>query len=270
MSQLRRMFPGSFQFSDAYLVHIWDALNSGMFGTFAFNSTHDRCVNRIRTDDSGVTTTLRLSYLLPSAWDWPQQFSDSQISLMYDPLYTASCDLDIVSTVSNGRKSQHGLTVTEDGFQLQLKLRDVHLWSLCYLRWLSPVMIIGGGAACEYLTQCLLVEEISQLWQQITQLEQASEGGDKRRSLLIFGTGGVANDFVDNTASACFTQCISSSFPFIPRHLADETPSALSQVPSLDTYLESSLLTADVSSLNVTDDSASVSLGDDATSVDDI
>jgi len=270
VSQLRRMFPGSFQFSDAYLVHVWDALNSGMFGTFAFNNTHDRCVNRIRTDDSGVTTTLRLSYLLPSAWDWPQQFSDSQISLMYDPLYTASCDLDIVSTVSNGRKSQHGLTVTEDGFQLQLKLRDVHLWSLCYLRWLSPVMIIGGGAACEYLTQCLLVEEISQLRQQITQLEQASEGGDKRRSLLIFGTGGVANDFVDNTASACFTQCISSSFPFIPRHLADETPSALSQVPSLDTYLESSLLSADVSSLNVTDDSASVSLGDDATSVDDI
>ena len=258
------MFPGSFQFSSAYLVHVWDALNSGMFGTFAFNSPHDRCMNRVQADDSVTTTAVsQLPYLLPSAWDWPRQFSDSQISLMYDPLYTASCDLDITSTVTNGRKSHHGLTVTEDGFHLRSKLPDVRLWSLCYLRWLTPVMIIGGGPACEYLTQCLLVEDIGQLRQQITELEQATEGGDKRRSFLIFGSGGVTTDVVDNTASIGRMQRISSSFPFVPRHLSDETPSALSQVPSVDTYLEFSVLSADVSSLTVTDDSASTSLCDE-------
>lgn len=269
VSQLRRMFPGSFQFSDAYIVHVWDALNSGMFFTFAFNNPHDRCINATWPDDSvPVTATSQLPYLLPSAWDWLRQFSDSQISLMYDPLYTASCDPHF--TVSNGRKTLHGLAVTGDGLQLQTKLRDVQLWSLCYLRWLTPVMIIGGGPACEYLTQCLLVEEIGQLRQQIAELERATTGsGDKRRSFLIFGCGGVTTDLVDSAATAGLTQHVNSSFPFVPRHSADETPSALSQVPSVDTYLECSLLSADLSSLTVTDDSASTSLCEDAASMND-
>lgn len=254
--------PGAFQFSDTYLVHVWDALNSGIFGTFAFNSLHDSCVNSVQLDDSVARTTSPLPYLFPSAWDWPRQFSESHISLMYDPLYTASCDLDITTAVSNGRKQQqHG--IAGDGFQLQTKLSDVQLWSLCYLRWLTPVMVIGGGPACEYLTQCLLVEEISHLRQEITELELATEGGDKRRSILIFGSGGVTTDLLGESASASLTQRVSSSFPFVPRHLADETPSALSQVPSVDTYLECSLLISDLGSLAVADDSTSVSLCDD-------
>lgn len=255
------MFPGSFQFSDTYLVHVWDALNAGMFGTFAFNNPHDIGIWFDAVNNRTMTLPLPLHYLLPSAWDWPRQFSESQISLMYDPLYTASCDLDITTAVANGRKPQHGIAVAGDGFQLQTKLADVRLWSLCYLRWLSPVMIIGGGAACEYLTQCLLVEEIGQLRQQITELEQATEGRDKRRSVLIFGSGGVTTtNLVGESASDCLTQRVSSSFPFVPRHLADETPSALSQVPSVDTYLECSLLSTDVNSQS---DSASASFYDD-------
>jgi len=277
VSQLRQMSPGSFQFSDTYLVHVWDAL--GMFGTFAYNSPHDRCVNGVWAADEPVTipgaSTQLLPCLLPSAWDWSRQFSDSQMSLMYDPLYTASCDLDITSSVTNGRKSsstQHGLSVTADGcVQLRSKLRDVGLWSLCYLRWLTPLMIVGGGSACEYLAQCLLVEEIGQLRQEVAELEQATEvaAADKRRSVLIFGSGAASSaaaDLVDSrTASvAGVTQHVSSSFPFVPRHLFT------AQVPSIDTYLESSLLTTDVGSLAVTDDSASTSFCDDATSIGDI
>jgi len=259
------MYPGSFQFSSVYLVHVWDALNSGMFGTFAFNSPHDRSVSTARTSDSVTATTAsRLPYLLSSAWDWPWQFSDYQISLMYDPLYTASCDLDIVTAVTNGRKPQLRTAVAGDGFRLPTKLADVRLWSLCYLRWLTPVMIVGGGPACEYLTQCLLVEEISQLRQQITELEHATESRDKRQSVLIFGAGGVTSDLVDDiSSSASRTQRVSSSFPFVPRHSADETPSALSQVPSVDTYLECSLLSSDLSLLATFDDSASASFCDD-------
>ena len=165
ISQLRKKFPGSFQFSDVYLVHVWDALNSGMFGTFAFNSPHDRSIVSAQTNGAvSMPTASRLPYLLPSAWNWSQQFADPQISLMYDPLYTAACDLDITT---NGRKPQQRIALAA-GTGLRTGLLDVRLWSLCYLRWLSPVMIIGGGAACEYLTQCLLVEEISELHQQVT------------------------------------------------------------------------------------------------------
>jgi len=269
VSQLRNMFPGSFQFSAVYLVHVWDALNSGMFGTFAFNSVHDRSTAWTNDSVTGPATS-HLPYLLPSAWGWPQQFADSQLSLMYDPLYTASCDLDDVATaMTNGRKPQQKIAVTADGFRLPTTLADVRLWSLCYLRWLSPVMIVGGGSACEYLAQCLLVEEIGQLRQQIAELEQASEGRDKRRSVLIFGAGGVTADMVgDVPASAGRTQCVSSSFPFVPRHSADETPSALSQVPSIDTYLECSLLNADLGSLAVFDDSASALFCDDGDAAD--
>jgi len=282
VSQLRRLFPGSFQFSDIYLVHIWDALNSRMFGTFAYNSPHDRCVNNVRTDESMsiAASSPLLPYLLASVWDWSQQFSDAQISLMYDPLYTASCDLSIMSSITNGRKSsQPGLTVTEDGcHQLQLKLHDVRLWSLCYLRWLTPLMIIGGGPACEYLTQCLVIEEIGQLRQEITELEQATEVGaaDKRRSVLIFGSSAAAaaaastsSDLMDSSPASVvsgLTQHVSSSFPFVLRHLSVSS----AQVPSIDTYVESSLLAADFGLLAVTDNSTSTSFCEDANSIGDV
>ena len=259
--QLRKMFPGSFQFSEVYLVHVWDALSLGIFGTFSFNSPHDRGMYCLRTDGSVVTTaTTLIPYLLPSAWDWSQQFSDSQISLMYDPLYAASCDAD---ASSNDRKLQHGIAVSGNGFGLQTKPADVQLWSLCYLRWLTPLMIVGGGQTCEYLTQCLLVEEISQLRQQVVELERATEGRDKRQSVLIFGSGSVATDLMNTSTSAGLTQRLSSSFPFVPRHSSDETPSALSQVPSVDTYLECSRLSTDFNSLAATDDSTSASFYDD-------
>ena len=261
------MFPGSFQFSDTYLVYIWDALTTSLFGTFAFNSPHDSCVFPMKKTDGSVTmtTTVPLPYLFPSAWDWSRHHSDYHISLMYDPLYAASCDLDIAAAVSNGRKLQHGITVTRDNFQLKTAISDLCLWSLCYLRWLTPVMIVGGGPACEYLTQCLLVEEITQLQQQISHLEQASKGEDKRRSILVFGAGGgAATDVVDEAVLAGETRQISSSFPFVPRLPRDKTQSALSQVPSLDTYLVSSeLLSSDVASIALTHDSASASLSVD-------
>jgi len=100
----------------------------------------------------------------------------------------------------------------------------------------------------------------------MTELEQVTEGRDKRRSVLIFGAGGVTTDIVGDVpaSSTSRTQHVSSSFPFVPRRSADETPSALSQVPSIDTYLESSLLGTDLSSLAVFDDSASASFCYDA------
>jgi len=250
------MFPSSFQFSDVYLVHVWDALTSGIFGTFAFNNLRDRC----RADNSA-----RPPHLLPSAWDWPSRFSDAQISLMFDPLHTAASELDVLTTNGGGKRRRCGFSDAGDGLRLPTRLSDIRLWSLCYLRWLTPVMVVGGGRSCEYLTQCLLVEEIAQLRQKIGDLERASKGGgggggDKRRSVLIFGSG-LAVD--DSATSAGLNQHVSSSFPFVPRHSADETPSALSQVPSVDTYLESSRLSADVSGLAMLDDSTSASFCDE-------
>ena len=142
------------------------------------------------------------------------QFADAQVTLNLDPLYAF-------------RQEQLKYAAGEDQlvtFRLKptLKLMDIKLWSTCYLRWISPVAVINGGPAAEYLTQCRLVEEIHSLRARISDIETNSNGsisyGNERRcSVLVFGTRSVGEDDLDAIADSEWNDSlpkISSSFPF--------------------------------------------------------
>lgn len=213
--QLVLQFPSQFQFTEYYLVSIWDSVCLGLFRNFLFdNARNSRYVPR---KNSTQEVYIQRSETVPllSAWDWEKQLSEDQISLFYSPQYiiehekSLRVQLPRISTSSDGSKK-----LEPDEVTLSPKVEVPHLllWSLCYLRWLPPAEIISGGPASEYLSQCILVEEIFYLRQLITSLESVAaetRRSQNRRSRLIFSSDSNQS-FIRSPRSLC----VSSSFPF--------------------------------------------------------
>ena len=243
--QLSQQFPSEFQFSEVYLIALWDSVCLGLFHNFIFNSAHDRKIAMKKRNDRPML----------SVWDWDKQFDREATSLFRNPLYTARTEINTSSLVGSTRADvQLGGADTQQFINAIYKrklnriydsspvgsstvLRPVvsaallKFWSLCYLRWLTPVEIIGGGTAMEYLQQCMLVEEILMHQYKASCLEKSKPYQRSQRPIsnLIFSehvmstTAPPAASIRPETPatdiqnkSSISRQSLSSSFPFTP------------------------------------------------------
>ena len=244
-----RQFPSSFQFTEIYLVSLWDSLCLGLFRNFKFNNARD-CQYSPKKRHPDQATFVDHPNTMPflSVWNWKQQFSEDQISLFYNPLYVLKHE-QCLQPDSPTLSSSTGSIGNESVF-----LRPSHdapflqLWSLCYLRWLSPAQIVNGGQACEYLTQCLLVEEILYLQQMIVDTKLTNGSVSRRQSRLIFSSDEFSSPerFQSSTDS-----CITSSFPFTSIQSVDDTTTARH---NLDIYFKNSILCQDTSGADEMDE----------------
>ena len=71
LHQISRQFPAQLEFNTKYLVTVWDTALLPMFDTFIFDCEHSRYQAK-----SSRETPLELQ----SAFDWSQQFTESQVS----------------------------------------------------------------------------------------------------------------------------------------------------------------------------------------------
>jgi len=78
LHQLTLQFPSSLEFTEDYLVDVWDTSLFPIFDTFIFDCEHDRARARASPD-----TPLQLH----SAWEWHQQFSQERMAAWLNPLY---------------------------------------------------------------------------------------------------------------------------------------------------------------------------------------
>ena len=173
--QLLQQFPSSFAFTETYLTVLWDTANLGLFDTFLFNNCWHRKKFLMENKLSMVP--------LPSAWDWKFQLSEEQILLFNNPLYRlrTSYDLDYVVDSAKTALRNSGEMLRENSYSLLLGrppsnsdifgLQEVVLkpevtaglikfWSQCFLRWIIPAQIVGGGNPSQYVQQCILTEEV--------------------------------------------------------------------------------------------------------------
>ena len=101
------------------------------------------------------------------------------------------------------------------------KLIDLRLWSHCYLRWLTPVQIVGGGTPSEYVAQTAALHEIIHLQRDIADLEASLSQPPSRMSTVRVvpsqsspaAAAPRASPFAQHVS---LSQRVSSSYPYSP------------------------------------------------------
>ncbi|XP_011312781.1 myotubularin-related protein 10-B [Fopius arisanus] len=152
--QLTQQFPSKFEFTETYITTLWDAAHVSVFDTFIFNCEKDRVF---------AATDPNSPLVLRSAWDWREQFTDQDILLFHNPLYSKEPD-------KNPLKPQHSISCLE-------------LWSQCYFRWIPPLEIHNGGKNHVELFSRLLQNDINQL--RVTTNDGCTSPVDKVTTYLV-------------------------------------------------------------------------------------
>lgn len=206
-----------------------------------------------------------------TVWDWEKQFYAEDVALFTNPLYVAHeqiakwqwRDLEFDKAYRKftqrmtGADSKSGslspkqtidarklwrlqstdvlALVGKEVLRPGFKAPQIKLWEHCYLRWLTPIQIVGGGMPSEFLAQSVLMEEIRALQDKIGSLETSvakpSVGRNSKRLKVKVPFAVKLND------------CISSSYPFSPTR-----PPNLSIVPAVSPSLQRSSLNEDSNS----------------------
>lgn len=159
--QLSQQFPGNFEFTETYLTTLWDAAHVSIFDTFIFNCEKDRVaaatVSLSEASYSSLRETVALRVIvfqeptkplvLRSVWDWREQFSEQDILLFYNPLYSprevGGKDKSIIKPLYS--------------------LPSLELWAQCYFRWIPALEIRNGGQNHIELYARLLRNDVNQL-----------------------------------------------------------------------------------------------------------
>ncbi|KAM4748983.1 myotubularin-related protein 10 [Rhinophrynus dorsalis] len=86
--QLLEQYPAAFQFTETYLTVLQDSTRISLFGTFLFNSPHQRVQ---QSTEFAISKNIQLGdekgLRFPSVWDWSLQFSTKDQALFNNPLY---------------------------------------------------------------------------------------------------------------------------------------------------------------------------------------
>uniref|UniRef100_A0A452QS91 Myotubularin related protein 10 n=1 Tax=Ursus americanus TaxID=9643 RepID=A0A452QS91_URSAM len=209
--QLLDQYPAAFEFSETYLAVLYDSTRISLFGTFLFNSPHQRVKQSTKNYSStlrGMPASLkngiisdqdlvprRNSLILEAKPDLPQQ-PESQNSGMeryFREWFSKPADL-------------HGVILPH------LSGTHVKLWKLCYFRWVPEAQINLGGFITAFHKLSVLADEVDVLSRTLRQhragpLEACYAELDKSR--MYFRASGP------HDASGT-PEFLSSSFPFSP------------------------------------------------------
>uniref|UniRef100_A0A8C3YPW2 Myotubularin-related protein 10 n=1 Tax=Catagonus wagneri TaxID=51154 RepID=A0A8C3YPW2_9CETA len=86
--QLLEQCPAAFEFSEIYLAVLHDSTRVPLFGTFLFNSPHQRVK---QSTEFAISKNIQLGdekgLKFPSVWDWSLQFTAKDCTLFHNPLY---------------------------------------------------------------------------------------------------------------------------------------------------------------------------------------
>ncbi|KAK7501560.1 hypothetical protein BaRGS_00006991 [Batillaria attramentaria] len=263
--QLLQQFPSRFEFTETFLTTLWDTLQLGLTETFLFNSAWHR--QRFFREGRKLAIVS-----LPSVWEWRLQFSEEDILLFNNPLYSLNATLDLETVIASAKGSlkRSGSNTMANSYPHTLaefyERNDKHsglfkkptsnvlhpvysstamlqLWSQCYLRWSVPAQILGGGRPAQYLQQCLLVEEVVCLHHRVKILEEQKDREKRDRSNLSLPRPQSGLVFSLESHSVLDSGHLTSSFPF-PAAVTAQTQHKLISGP-LSLYLHDSLLQYD-------------------------
>jgi len=186
--QLLQQFTSAFEFTEIYLTALWDSVTLGIFRNFTSLLQHK----------SGHS-----EHFL-SVWNWENQFDEDTVGLFYNPLYQRNVDTKGSQgqcwTLPRyvGASQQHTGHLTAPNLHATCLLAsvlrprylmpDLYVWSLCYLRWLTPVQIANGGSPAELIVQRDVLNDVQALQEDIARLceeKTVSSGWRQRHDVSV-------------------------------------------------------------------------------------
>lgn len=201
--QLMNQFPSAFEFSETYLLGLFDALLSCMFDTFLLDSEHQRH-NLSQSELEGKPMT--------SLWEFmTDHLSDSNTASVFtNPLY------EFVSSVVRSEITANGTSPQDDSY---LKVNTIaaamKFWSGFFLRWL-PIVHVSAGLgenSSLHLQQMILMNEVKVLRYRLSVLNNDNKLEDDSRELFNYSVDGGFESTVNFELGA--TQLLTPSMPFI-------------------------------------------------------
>ncbi|KAK7116333.1 hypothetical protein V1264_002029 [Littorina saxatilis] len=258
--QLLQQFPSRLAMTETYLTSLWDTQQLGVTDTFLFDSAWHR--QRFFREGGKLPEVS-----LPSAWDWHLQFSEEDILLFNNPLYSLFNSYDLENVIASAKGSLKRAGKSASTISYARSLTEFHgdcegrkdlfkrpnsdvllpvsttaarlqLWSQCYLRWCVPAQILGGGRPAGYLQQCLLVEEVICLDHKLKILQEQKKQRERGRDQFPRPQSGLVFSL---EAQSQLNSChLTSSFPF-PAEVTAQTQHKLISGP-LSLYLHDSLV----------------------------
>ncbi|XP_013392417.1 myotubularin-related protein 10-B isoform X2 [Lingula anatina] len=251
--QMLQQFPSAFAFSETYLTTLWDSTFIGLFETFLFNSQHQRMMCSKEGIPYGPKKGAQLLSVWDWSLQFKNEeqslfknplyvaehevvkhrresasLEDSKRSLAEEKGASALESSTEVNKDSSLVRNLGYLIVDDYNDTLQTISKSdldillpqvkgplIKLWSQCFLRWLIPVQIIGGGSPSEYFQQCILVEEILHLKHRVKVLESSQQDipNDRVRrpkSDLFFSQD------IHGVPHKLKADVLTSSFPYLP------------------------------------------------------
>ena len=237
--QLTDQLPKSFEFSEYYLTSLWDSLCSGLYSNFLFNSQHEMNTlsEMVRGERFTKLGSEKSTNSLLNVWDLSKQYTESDLSLFLNPAYGKNQmfmdgDQDITEPPRRTIKllAKYYKEKPSDSFiDLELADRDsgshhhqlypeinmcgLSFWSGCFLRWLTPIHVVGGGMSMEYIRESLLLEEVKMIQNSIQGIEEMPVASDSSPSTQV-----SAMNFTPfwSTKPRQLLDNLTSSFPYTP------------------------------------------------------
>lgn len=219
--QLLQQFPSSFEFTEIFLISLWDSVGLGLFRNFIFEGPKERAnVEASSKENPTVNQTFPAS-----VWDWRKQFHPEDIAFYTNPLYSAGEQFRNLESKKSRLAEPRALVPC-------CVVAGLRFWENCFLRWLAPIQIVGGGKPSEIVAQGLIMEDITSLQTEILRLESNLSGKPlpprprcRRADKFIFGDP-------SSVLRRELSKHVSSSYPFSPTQVV---PCALLlPVPSPD------------------------------------
>ncbi|XP_037079460.1 myotubularin-related protein 10-like [Pollicipes pollicipes] len=140
--QLLEQFPARFEFTETYLISLWDSLHVSVFDTFLFNSEKER-LEAVSAKEHDYPLCRR------PVWHWSAQLDADQRRLFKNPMYQPT------------------------------SVAALRLWTRCFCRWVPNLDVVRGGRAADEECERRLRRQLDTLE---AQLESKRAGVGVRRS----------------------------------------------------------------------------------------
>uniref|UniRef100_A0A2I3MFR7 Myotubularin-related protein 10 n=1 Tax=Papio anubis TaxID=9555 RepID=A0A2I3MFR7_PAPAN len=211
--QLLEQYPAAFEFSETYLAVLYDSTRISLFGTFLFNSPHQR----VKQSTKNYSSTLRgMPSALKNGIISDQELLPRRNSLILKP----KPDPPQQTNSQNSDMEQY----FREWFSKPVNLHAVilprvsgthiKLWKLCYFRWVPEAQISLGGSITAFHKLSLLADEVDVLSRTLRQQRSGPLEacyGELGQSRMYFRASGPHDTDTSGTP-----EFLSSSFPFSP------------------------------------------------------